>query len=150
MSRVLTAILTLIVVACSDSNPMEPEDPIGSVAGIWTGDVEEGYGGAGTLRLELRDDQWGFNGTFAFTFDDPSRSRSGTVKGEYASDFLPAHMALTTPGEPCEPLVDGTTHHQSFNWVVENGRLRGNYTAVGCALGEDLATTGSFDLTRLE
>jgi hypothetical protein len=148
MTRVLIVILAFIVAACGD-NPLEPDDS-GSIAGIWTGAVQEEYGGPGTLRLELRDDDWGFGGTFSLMFAEVSRSRSGTVTGEYATPFLPSRMSLTTAAEPCATFADGTTHHQLFNWAVEDGRLRGAYTAVGCALGDVLTTTGSFEVTRLE
>jgi hypothetical protein len=109
--------------------------------GTWTGTVGGDALTTGTARLVLTQDGPGVSGTYAFTFADPARNRSGSTAGTSVG----TRLTITMAGEPlvCSATVtlSGTL---TATLTAAAGRLTGTYSGFTCGG----AVGGSLDLGR--
>ena len=139
-----SAALALLALGCTGRSPTGPEAPAATLTGTWQGPVEESYGGRGRLRLSIEQTAFALGGTFALTFDDGSRNRTGMIGGSIGVPPVAQRMQLTSSGGlPCEP-GQSPESFLVLTWSRSGDRLSGQYDGFGC-LG---TITGTLTVTR--
>lgn len=150
---VVAAMLT--VVGCGkNSSPVEPSGQPrwvpSPLEGVWTGTVEESYGGRGRLTVSLTERLFNqFFGSFEIEFEDSSRNRSGRVSTSAMFLEVPGHPGVfpgfTLVAEHGLVCEDGSWPNHALAYVgLDGDRLTGTYTWESC-----LETIeGAFELKR--
>jgi hypothetical protein len=125
--------------------PSGPSLAIDSLAGTWSGAVQDSYGGQGVLRLSIQQADFALSGTFQFEFDQRPRNRSGTLSGNTAVPPLlaPRMQLSSSEGFECAPGVPVQSFVQ-ITWTRSGDTLTGTYVGFGCVGG----ITGTFEVLR--
>lgn len=122
----------LCAIACGGTRtPVQPDDPVATLAGTWVGPVNESPGGGdGRLRLTIAQVDAGLWGTFALEFPDASFNRAGTTNGIDAS---PPFLNGRSPDSADCP--EGRVLGGSFitlTWTRTGDTLSGTYDGYAC------------------
>ncbi len=105
------------------------------VAGTWTGTLDSGFDGTGTLTLRLSQNKAKIGGSFALLATNANAS--GTVKGKISGDELTLTLKNTTSEPQCTMKIIAT---------IDDDTLMGAYVLEG---GKQCKGTGTFDLSLL-
>lgn len=119
-----------------------PAAPSSLLDGTWSGTFSDSGSGAGSAKLVLTQTAAGVAGTFAITFSDATKDRSGTVGGTVAASLLVLTLSPSAP-VVCSPTVtlSGTL---SATLTVAGNRMTGTYSSFTCGG----AAGGSVDIAR--
>lgn len=144
--RILPVLGFCLVAACGNDTPPGPDPVTEALSGTWAGEVEESYGGRGTLTLVIEQVQFALSGTFVLEFQDSARNRAGTLSGNTDLPPLPKRIQLaSSTGFDCAPGQSPESFVQ-LNWTRTGDTLKGTYLGFGCTG----TVTGSFELTRVD
>lgn len=139
------AAVVLTATACGGRTPTSPDDVNSAIlTGTWTGDIDESYGGRGTLRLTIEQTRFALGGTFRIDFENAARSRSGSLSGNVDAPPLSQRMQLSSSGGFDCAAGQSPQSFAQLTWTESGNRMTGTYAGFGC-LG---AFTGTFDIRR--
>jgi hypothetical protein len=117
----------------SDVNSSATAKKAATVGGHWSGGINDGSLGAGTLDLVIAQSGKKLNGGFDTSFSSAAEDRAGSLKGKANSSGLSVKLRPNSGGQ-CRVVLTGT--------LSGAGELKGNYTSSKC----NNVTSGSFDL----
>ena len=122
--------LTLALLGCSGDD--EP-----NLTGTWTGTIQDSLAGTGTALFTFSQTGTNVNGTWQFTFPNPTNNSGGSLSGT-AGDSSIALTLVASQSQACSFTVVANFDDDDDN------HFTGTYTAFNCARMQ----SGGLDVTR--
>jgi hypothetical protein len=136
LNRLLVATIVVGVVsfqsAACGSNPSSPSST--SIAGTWTGSINDSLVGAGSVRITFNQSGSGLSGTWSTSFANGVLNNGGSLTGSMNGSNIAATLAPSNPLE-CPYNVTATRNGNT---------ITGTYAAFNCTV----AVSGSVNVTK--
>lgn len=126
------AVVSVLASACGHSSSTAPSTP--NTSGTWTGTVNDGLMGQGTVRLTIAQTGPSIAGTWATTYANVTNNNGGSLTGTVNNATVTATLIPTLP----------TSCPFNATATLNGSAMSGTYAAFNCAV----AVSGSISVSK--